>query len=139
MEDHSEPFDAVEVQEAPTENVPKYISEGLEKQDAESLVDIIGYALSLLDEARAPLDETELREARSNVESVEPVEESPQNPEAFETAQASADGNVWGITRKIMCNKSNCACHTNGELHGPYRYYAYRVDGSLKWTYLGKA
>jgi hypothetical protein len=36
------------------------------------------------------------------------------------------------------CGKAGCRC-INGELHGPYYFHFYRVNGQLKKTYIRKA
>jgi hypothetical protein len=36
------------------------------------------------------------------------------------------------------CGKAHCKCNA-GQLHGPYFYYFYRVNGKLKKSYIRKA
>lgn len=36
------------------------------------------------------------------------------------------------------CGKAGCRC-SNGELHGPYYFHFYRVDGLLKKRYIRKS
>ena len=37
------------------------------------------------------------------------------------------------------CGKPHCRCISSGELHGPYYFHFYRVDGRLKKSYIRKA
>src|ERR1044072_10003661 len=46
---------------------------------------------------------------------------------------------IFAICQQFMkCGKVGCKCN-RGELHGPYFFYFYRVDGKLKKSYIRKA
>jgi len=41
-------------------------------------------------------------------------------------------------SRYTSCRRGNCKC-TRGEKHGPFLYLHQKVDGKMKWRYVGKA
>ncbi|MBD3886823.1 hypothetical protein IFO70_34870 [Phormidium tenue FACHB-886] len=48
------------------------------------------------------------------------------------------DDRLYQLER-VRCGKVGCKCAgENGELHGPYWYAYWRVDGKLKSRYVGK-
>ena len=106
-----------DMQPVPPASLPKYLSEGLPKQDSETLEDTIAYLEDLL-EYRSEIDESDLPET------AEPVD-----------MDAKGDGTV--VKEKVKCGDKSCHC-ADGELHGPYLYRYYREGGTLKSEYLGK-
>ncbi len=97
------------------DTIPKYIREGLHKQDTETLHDIITYTESLI-EYRTNLDADDI-----DVEQGEEVVD----------VEDSSKGAV--VIKKIPCGK-DC----NGCPHGPYKYLVYREGGDIKWDYQGR-
>ena len=103
----------------PPGRLPKYLAEGLPKQDSETLAETREYIEELLAWRERPVDEDDLPEA------AEPVDESTQG-----------QGTV--VEEMVTCGDESCACMTDGEKHGPYLYRYYREDGTLTSEYLGK-
>lgn len=105
-------------QPAPPDALPKYLAEGVPKQDVETLRALKAWIDELLtyrrEVARAEL-------AAATGEEIEAVEES-------------SDGTV--VIKRVSCGKDNCKCQ-RGELHGPYKYVVRRKGGSLDWEYKG--
>lgn len=101
----------------PPDSLPKYLAEGLPKQDTGTLEDVHTYVDELLEHRRRPIDETELPD------DVEPVDEDP-------------DGKGTLVKERVKCG-ADCTCN-NGNGHGPYLYRYYREGGSLTSEYVGK-
>lgn len=103
-------------------SLPKYLAEGLPKQDDEALR-----------EAREYIDELlAAREQRRK----EPVtaNELPEEASILENESSSA---VYLEYR--TCGDESCSCMRGGEKHGPYKYRAYRDGDTVQREYLGKA
>lgn len=100
------------------DSLPKYLSDGLPKQNDETLRDVIDYCERLLDErARA----------------------EPEIPDTAEVVEDAGDGKGGSIVlEKVKCGKEACHCAKGGELHGPYRYRYWSEKGTTKKEYLGK-
>ena len=98
-------------------SLPKYLSEGLPKQDDQTLRETIEYLEELL-EFRGEIDESELPDT------AEPLED-----------QSNGKGTV--VKEKVKCGDESCHC-ADGELHGPYLYRYFREGGKLKSEYIGK-
>lgn len=103
-------------------SLPKYLTEGLPKQDDETLR-----------EAKEYIDE--LLAAREQRRS-EPVtdDELPDDTQVLETKSGSA---VYLEYR--TCGDESCSCMSGGEKYGPYKYRAYRDGDTVRREYLGKA
>lgn len=103
-------------------SLPKYLAEGLPKQDDEALREAQEY----IDELLAA------REQRRQ----EPVsdDELPKNSQVLET---ESGGTVYLEHR--TCGDESCSCMSGGEKHGPYKYRAYRDGDTVRREYLGKA
>jgi hypothetical protein len=95
------------------ESLPKYISEGLPKQDVQTLRETAEYIDELI----------ELM--------TEPVEIEPDADEEVVDVEESADGSI--VIKKVPCGK-DC----NGCPHGPYKYRVYRQGNDVVWDYQGK-
>ena len=109
--------DAIDVP-TPPESLPKYLADGLPKQDVETLEDVRDYVDELLEYQRRPVD----------------VDELPDDAE-------SVDGDTGGkgtlVKERVKCG-ADCTCN-DGRGHGPYLYRYYREGGSLTSEYVGKA
>ncbi|WP_135666722.1 DUF6788 family protein [Halorhabdus rudnickae] len=103
----------------PPSLLPKYLAEGIPKQDLETLRAIQSFVDKLIEYRTQPVDSDELPET------AEPVEDE------------SADGKGTIVKEMVTCGDENCSC-ADGDLHGPYLYRYYRVDGELTSEYLGK-
>lgn len=109
-------------QPEPPNTLPKYLAEGLPKQDRETLEDVREYVDALIDYrnqlAEQPIREDELPE------DTEVVDEGPKGTIAIEFR---------------TCGDESCHCMSGGEKHGPYKYRVYREGETVKKEYIGKA
>ena len=103
----------------PPASLPKYLAEGLPKQDMKTLAETREYIEELLAWRERPVEEDDL-------------------PEAAEPIDESAQGQGTVVEEMVTCGDESCACMTDGEKHGPYFYRYYREGGTLTSEYLGK-
>ncbi len=103
------------------ESLPKYLADGLPKQDYETLNDISKYVEALIN-YREQLDD-------------QPIQE--ELPADAEIVDEGPKGSIMIEYR--TCGDESCHCMNGGEKHGPYRYRVYREDEAVKKEYLGKA
>ncbi|WP_049996314.1 DUF6788 family protein [Halococcus sediminicola] len=103
----------------PPGQLPKYLAEGLPKQDSETLAETRKYIEELLAWRERPVEEGDL-------------------PEEAEPVDESTHGQGTVVEEMVTCGDESCACMTDGEKHGPYLYRYYREDGTLTSEYLGK-
>lgn len=114
MTDHNAP-------NAP-ESLPNYLADGVPKQKIATLEALREYIDETIEHKRRPVPSSELPD------NAERVEDSDDN---------STKGTVY--VRKQKCGDDTCHCN-DGELHGPYKYRAWRDDkGNVKQKYVGKA
>ncbi|MFC4989362.1 DUF6788 family protein [Saliphagus infecundisoli] len=106
----------------PPESLPKYIADGLPKQDDETLRDTQEYIDQLI------ADRERHRE--------EPVTED-ELPNDVDVVEEDSDGTVYHEYR--TCGDDTCQCMSGGSKHGPYAYRAYRDGDTVRREYLGKA
>ena len=109
-------------QPSPPASLPKYLAEGLPKQETETLHEVQGYIEALIEYRDQSVDTNELPEA------AEPIDE----PDSVE------HGTV--VKEKVTCGDDSCKC-ANGnhaDMHGPYLYRYYRENGTMKSEYVGK-
>ncbi|WP_248911035.1 DUF6788 family protein [Halocatena marina] len=102
------------------DSLPKYLEEGMQKQDGETLTDMIAYAEELIEWQQRPVDPDDLPDG------AEPVED-----------ESSKNGTV--VKEMVTCGDETCSCMTDDELHGPYKYRYFYRKGKLTSEYLGKA
>jgi hypothetical protein len=102
---------------APPESLPKYLAEGLPKQDTETLADVREFVDELLEYRRRPVGEAEL-------------------PDDVEPVGTDDDGQGTLVKERVKCG-ADCTCN-GGRGHGPYLYRYYREDGRLTSEYVGK-
>ncbi|MFC7143060.1 DUF6788 family protein [Halosimplex aquaticum] len=100
------------------DSLPKYLAEGVPKQDDEGLRALGDWIDDLL-EYRHDVGEDDI--------------DADEN-EAIEAVEESSDGTV--VIKKVSCGKDNCKCQ-RGELHGPYKYVVRRRGDGLQWDYRG--
>lgn len=99
------------------DSLPGYITEGVPKQDDQSLRDLQAWIDDLL-----AYREEQLAAAIDADETIDTVEQT-------------SEGTV--IEKYQLCGKDNCKC-VDGALHGPYRHRITYVNGETKWEYLGR-
>ena len=104
------------------ETLPKYLAEGIPKQDD-----------ATLRETREFIDEL-LADRERRREQPVPEDELPEDAEVVEN---SLKGTVYKELR--TCGDENCQCMNGGEKHGPYKYRAYWDGETVRREYLGKA
>ena len=99
--------------------MPKYLAEGLLKQDIEALSD-----------AREFIDELiEWKQQRVNQDDL------PDSAEPVDGESDERTGTV--VMEKVTCGDESCKCMTDDEKHGPYKYRYYRTDdGTLTSEYI---
>jgi len=101
----------------PPAELPKYLAEGLPKQDA-----------STLEATREFVDELLARKER-------PVEQE-ELPDDAAVVEEGTDGYV--VEELVSCGKDGCRCASGADedMHGPYKYRYYRDgDGTLRKEY----
>jgi hypothetical protein len=96
------------------DDVPKYVADGLERQDSETLREIQDYVAELIEWQQR---EVEPEEVADDDEEIVGVEEHER-------------GTV--VSKMVPCGKDCEGCP-----HGPYEYLAYRDGGTVKTEYLG--
>lgn len=100
------------------ESLPKYIAEGLPKQDESTLQDVQKYVQALIEHRQSPVSPDDL-------------------PDSAESVDESGKGTV--VLEKVECGDYSCQCgKPDGDLHGPYLYRYYYDGGSLTSVYIGK-
>ncbi|SEA40458.1 hypothetical protein SAMN04488065_3029 [Haloplanus vescus] len=109
-------------QPSPPDSLPKYLAEGLPKQNTETLREIQSYVKALIKYREQPVDTDELPEI------AEPVDEPDE----------SGKGTV--VKEKVKCGDNSCKCASGNpqDMHGPYFYRYYRDNGTMKSEYVGK-
>jgi hypothetical protein len=109
-------------QPPPPDSLPKYLAEGLPKQDTETLRELHSYVEALIEYREQPVDTDELPET------AEPVDEPDE----------SGKGTV--VKEKVTCGDDSCKCASGNpqDMHGPYLYRYYRDNGTMKSEYVGK-
>ena len=100
-------------------SLPKYLAEGLPKQDVEALSDAREFIDELIEWKQRPVDEDDL----------------PDSAEPVDGKSDERTGTV--VMEKVTCGDESCKCMTDGEKHGPYKYRYYRTDdGTLTSEYI---
>lgn len=103
---------------SPPPSLPKYLYEGMQKQDSDTLEDVKQYADELIEYNEAALEEDDLADGDERVRG------SKQGP----------DGWTW-VSKEIPCGKKDDGCQSCP--HGPYIYRVKRKGEKLKWDYVG--
>jgi len=107
--------------DAPTapETLPKYLADGLTKQDVDTLEDVKQYADALIEHQQRPVT----------------VDELPDGAEPVNDQEGGA-GTI--VKERVKCG-ADCTCN-EGQGHGPYKYRYFRDEsGNLTSEYIGKA
>jgi hypothetical protein len=102
-------------QPSPPESLPKYLAEGVPKQDDNTLRELQRWIDELI-EYRADISADEIEV--NDEESLEAIDDT---------------GGTTTVIKNVPCGKDACSTCP----HGPYRYEVYRDDGSLVWEYKG--
>ena len=102
----------------PPESIPKYIREGVERQDSGTLRDIAQWA-------------EELAEWKEREVEIDEIEGDLEADEQLDDVVDESSGTI--VTKKVPCGKDCGGCP-----HGLYRYRVARNGDSLDWKYLGK-
>lgn len=107
---------------APPETLPKYLAEGIPKQDTETLRDIHDYIENLIEYREQPISDDDL----------------PETAEPINHPDSSSKGTI--VKEKVKCGDDSCKCASGDEksMHGPYLYRYYRNGGEMKSEYIGK-
>jgi hypothetical protein len=101
----------------PPDSLPKYLAEGLPKQDIETLEDAEEFIQALIEYKDRELPKSEL----------------PDTGEVVEFDEGETPG--WIVKQTRKCGDRSCKCYS-GEEHGPYYYKYYRdSDGTLNCEY----
>lgn len=102
--------------------MPKYLAEGLPKQDDDTLREVEEY-----------IDELIVEREQRRKESVT----EDELPDAAHLVETGSSGTVYLEHR--TCGDGSCSCMNGGAKRGPYKYRAYRDDDTVRREYLGKA
>lgn len=108
-------------QPEPPTSLPKYLAEGIPKQDVGTLHDVRKYVDGLIEYREKPVETDKLPDT------AEPVDRD--------------DGEKGTVVKeKVKCGDETCKCASGNpaDMHGPYLYRYYREDGKLASKYLGK-
>jgi hypothetical protein len=97
----------------PSDEIPKYIREGLEKQDIDTLEEVIRYSRELVEYLTEPPEEVK----------------ADENEELVEKERRSG---YTKVVKKVPCGKDCSGCP-----HGPYVYHVSRSGDGLDWDYIG--
>jgi hypothetical protein len=103
----------------PPEGVPKYVREGVDRQDADSLRKLIEYC--------------EARLAYLEAQAARPLDEDDLADDGEEIVDVEEGGGGTKVVKKVPCGKDNCSSCP----HGPYEYRVHREGDSVKWEYEG--
>lgn len=105
----------------PPASLPKYLAEGLPKQDADTLRDIREYVDALIESREQPVEADEL-------------------PDTAEPVDRDDGGKGTVVKERVTCGDETCKCASgnSADMHGPYLYRYYREGGALTSEYLGK-
>lgn len=110
---------------APTapESAPKYLADGIPKQDVEALEELRDYVDEMIEHKRRPVPEAEI----------------PDDADVVEDADSGQQGTVY--IRHNQCGDDSCHCADPDDPgHGPYKYLAYRDGkGNVVTDYQGPA
>ena len=108
-------------QPKPPASLPKYLAEGLPKQDADTLRDAREYVDALIEYREQPVEPDEL-------------------PDSAEPVDRDDGGKGTVVKEKVKCGDETCKCASGdpADMHGPYLYRYYREGGELTSEYLGK-
>ena len=100
-------------------SLPKYLAEGLPKQDVEKLSDAREFIDELIEWSQRPVEDDDLPEA------AEPI------------TDASDERRGTVVLEKVTCGDETGKCLREGKKHGPYKYIYYRKpDGTLTSDYI---
>ncbi len=118
------------------ESLPKYLAEGLPKQDDATLADVREYVEALLAHRDRAVDPEELPDDAEPFEGDEvPAGVDPELIASYREAHPDRTGGHFALER-VRCG-ADCT-HNDGRGHGPYVYHYHYADGRLQSEYVGK-
>ena len=103
----------------PPDSIPKYIADGLPKQDTDTLHDIQNHIGDMIEYRNKMVTNQDLPDT------AEPIDEDLDD-----------NGRGTVVKERVKC-AADCTCN-DGTGHGPYLYRYYYEDGKLKSEYIGK-
>lgn len=99
-------------------SLPKYLADGLPKQDVSTLKDAQAYIDELIEWQQRPVEPDDL-------------------PDSAETVEDDNDGKGVIVEEYVKCGDDTCHCAEPGDSgHGPYKYRYWREDGELQCKYV---
>ena len=106
----------------PPDALPKYLAEGIPKQDTATLHKLNQYVEALIEYRSQPVSPEELPETAAPVD------------------DPSGSGKGTVVKEKVKCGDGSCKCVSGNpeDMHGPYLYRYYREDGRMNSEYEGK-
>lgn len=105
------------IPDAPS-SLPKYLREGIPKQDDETLRETIDWIEEILDDRDQDVTEEDIPDSGEKV---------------------GESGTTWYVKTRVKCGDETCHCAQGGaERHGPYIYAYWYENGSLTSEYKGK-
>jgi len=108
---------SIETPEPPS-SLPKYLREGIPKQDDETLRETIDWIEAILDARDQEITEEDIPDSGRKV---------------------GQRGTTWYVELKVKCSDETCHCAQGGdERHGPYVYKYWYENGTLQSDYEGK-
>jgi hypothetical protein len=120
----------------PPESLPKYLAEGLPRQDDETLGDVRAYVDTLLaSRDRAVSPDALPADAETFTPDTLPADIDTELVAAYRSEHPDRPGGHFAIER-VTCG-ADCSCN-DGQGHGPYVYHYYYTDGVLRSAYVGK-
>lgn len=117
-------------------SLPKYLAEGLPKQDDATLADVREYVEALLDRRNRDVDPKELPDKATPFDAAEiPDGVDSELIESYREDHPDRTGGHFTLER-VRCG-ADCT-HNDGRGHGPYVYHYHYTDGRLQSEYVGK-
>jgi hypothetical protein len=109
-------------QPTPPDSLPKYLAEGLPKQDTATLREVQTYVEALIECRTQPVEADDL----------------PNTADPVDELNEADEGTV--VKEKVKCGDDSCKCTSGNQqdMHGAYLYRYYWEDSTMKSEYLGK-
>lgn len=116
-------MEAPDPADEPPASLPNYLADGIPKQDTATLRSIQQWIDEIIEFRNQPITADDL----------------PDDKEPVEDPEDSGKGVV--VKEYVKCGDDTCKCKDGNkkDMHGPYRYRYFRVDGKLTSEYVGKA
>lgn len=121
----------------PSDQIPKYVQDGIDRQDISTLLDIASYCEELAEHKhREEVSEEDIE--KEGVEEITSLDEDIDIEKLLDEGddlEAARGGSV--VVRRVKCG-SDCTCNS-GRGHGPYAYLVWYDEGKQHWKYVGPA